>query len=318
VLAVILLIQTLTIAVPDPPTSPEYLPLRVAAAYGDFAREGLEVTLKPSRSEPAAAEALARAEVNLAATTLDSILRFGAPRGATMPRLAFGLTAAPPVALLASATVEPRIRSVEDLRGLRIAVSTPGAPERAWLTALLTAPPGPPIKANTISVGGRGATALALEQNAAEAALVREPQATDVLGGGQAVMLADLRDPTAVARTIGKPTVNAAVFVHPDRIVAVETLDAFRRALVAAEQRIASMDAAALVVQLPPDVVGVPEEFTRRIETMSRIYLPDGLVTPDQLAASIALIRAHVPLSPTTRIPPADELLIMGTRDRSR
>lgn len=303
---------------PDPPTSAEYLPLRVAAAYGEFAREGLDVTLRSARSELAAAEALARAEVNLAATTLDSTVRFGANTGTAVPRLVFGLTAAPPVALLASPTAEPKIRSLEDLRGLRVAVSTPGAPERAWLTSLLTAPPGPLIRANVVSVGSRGAPAAALEQGLVEAALVHEPDVTELLGASRAVLLADLRDPAAVTRAIGKATVNAAVFVHPDRIVAAETLEAFRRALLAAERRIATTDAATLAVQLPASVVGVPDQFARRIETMSRIYLPDGVVAPDQLGASLALIRAHLPLPPSLRLPPPEELLLTGTRERGR
>ena len=50
-LGLILLLQSLTIAVSGPATSPEYLPLRVAQAEGYFAREGLAVTLKTTRAE---------------------------------------------------------------------------------------------------------------------------------------------------------------------------------------------------------------------------------------------------------------------------
>src|SRR6266571_6997292 len=94
-LAVILLLQSLLVAVSGPPSSPEYLPLRVAQAEGHFRREGLEVTLRTTRAEPGAAEALAQGQADLAATTLDAILRFGPRIPGQSSRLVFGFTAAP-------------------------------------------------------------------------------------------------------------------------------------------------------------------------------------------------------------------------------
>src|ERR687887_271776 len=99
-LAVILAAQALTLAVSGPPTSSEYLPLRVAEAEGYFAREGLAVTLKTTRAEPGAAEALAQGQADLAATSLEAILRFGPRTSKQAPRLVLGLTAAPLVGLL--------------------------------------------------------------------------------------------------------------------------------------------------------------------------------------------------------------------------
>ena len=58
-------------------TSPEYFPLRVAEAEGFFTREGLEVTIQTTRAEPGAAEALVQGQADLAATSLDAMLRFG-------------------------------------------------------------------------------------------------------------------------------------------------------------------------------------------------------------------------------------------------
>jgi NitT/TauT family transport system substrate-binding protein len=308
----ILLLQALTLAIPDPATSPEYLPLRVAVAYGDFASEGLEVTLRPMRSEALAAEALARGTVDLAATTLDAVLRFGTRQSPVLPRLVFGLTAAPPVALLASATARPPIRSVEDLRGLRVGVGSPGAPERAWLSAVLTAPPGTPIRAEVVSVGAR-APAGALREGAVDAALVHEPGASDLLEAGHAVLLVDLRDPAAVARAVGQPTVNAAVFVGAGGAIRTEVLAAVRRALLAAERRVAAAPPSELAARLPAAAVGPGGEFARRLETTAGLYLPEGEVTAEQLAASIALIRAHLPVPGSLKIPRPADLLAPAT-----
>src|SRR5207237_1807803 len=90
VLALIVLLQTLTLAVSGPATSSEYLPIWVAAHDGHFARQGLTVNLKPTRSEVGAAEALAQGQADLAAASVEAMLRFGAREGQS-PRLLLGL-----------------------------------------------------------------------------------------------------------------------------------------------------------------------------------------------------------------------------------
>ena len=85
----VLLQATLTIATAGPATAPEYLPLWVAQAEGYFSQEKLAVALEPTRSEASAAEALARGQADLAATSLDAALMLGTPAGAP-PRLVFG------------------------------------------------------------------------------------------------------------------------------------------------------------------------------------------------------------------------------------
>src|SRR5216117_4146869 len=91
-LGLIVLVQTLTLAVSGPATSSEYLPIRVAEAEGYFAREGLEVRVRTTRAESGAAEALAQGQVDLTATTLEALLRFGPRAPGQTARLVFGLT----------------------------------------------------------------------------------------------------------------------------------------------------------------------------------------------------------------------------------
>src|SRR5947199_183268 len=93
--ALIVLLQALIFAVSGPPTSPEYLPVRVAEAEGYFAAEGLAVTVRTTRAESGAAEAVAQGQADLAATTLEAILRFGLRATTSQaPRLGLGVNAA--------------------------------------------------------------------------------------------------------------------------------------------------------------------------------------------------------------------------------
>lgn len=303
-----MLLQALTLVVSGPATSPEYLPLRVAEAEGYFAREGLAVTLKTTRAEPGAAEALAQGQADLAATSLEAILRFG-PRLATQaPRLVLGLTAAPPVILLVSDAHRTVVRSIEDLPGTRIGVSTPGAPEQAWFAWLLARAGLSVAQMWMVSRGERGVV-QAVETGDVHAALVYEPAASRLIASGQAHALVDLSSPAAVRQAVGAPTVNAAVFMRSDRRPRDRDLAAFARAVLAARRRILEADADTLAARLPSAVTAGPESFGVRLAASRDIYLQDGLVTVEQVRETLILVRAHLPLPVTARVPRPEDLI---------
>ncbi|MGH7313463.1 MAG: ABC transporter substrate-binding protein [Candidatus Rokuibacteriota bacterium] len=310
-LALIVLLQAFSVAVSGPPTSPEYLPLRVAQAEGYFSREGLSVTLKTTRSEVGAAEALAQGQVDAAATSLEALLRFGPRQPQQRARLVLGLTAAPAVALLVAARLADTVRSVDKLVGLRIGVTAPGAPEQAWLTAVLERGGLKPSEVDIVSLGSRG-LASAIARGDVQAGLIHEPLASQLLGEGRAAVLADLRSPDAVRHALGDVTVNAAVFVRTDRRPHDRVLTAFARAMLAAQRRLATAHASTLAERLPGGVVGLPEEFARRLEAARTLYLIDTVVEPEQVSRTIELIRARLPLAAAVRIPKAAELLHTG------
>ena len=291
-----------------PATSPQYLPLRVAAAEGDFAREGLDVRLRTTRAESGAAEALAQGQADLAATTLEAMLRFGPRQPTQHASLVFGLTAAPPCALVVGAAQAAAVRVVDDLAGLRVGVSTPGAPEHAWLGWLLARAGISVAQLHVVSVGTRGLVA-ALEAGEIHAGLAYEPDATRLLAEGRARLLADFRTPAAVARALGAGSVNAAVFARADRRPADADLARVARALMAAVARLRTAGAEALGAGLPARVVGAPTEFEARLAASRDLWLPDGLVSTEQVKQTIVIVRSHTPLPVSLRIPGAERLL---------
>jgi NitT/TauT family transport system substrate-binding protein len=312
-LAGIILAQALTLAVSGPTSSLEYLPLRVADAEGYFAKEGLTVTLRTTRAEPGGAEALTQGQAVLAATSLEAMLRFGPRTAKQAPRLVLGLTAAPPVALLVSDTQKDLVRSLADLPGTRVGLTAPGAPEQAWLVWLLARAGLSLAQLSLVSRGERGLV-QAVETGEVHAALVREPSASRLLGTGQAQMLVDLRTAAAVQQALGVGTVNAGVFMRADRPLRDRDLAAFTRAVLAAEQRIATAAASALAERLPTSITVPPDEFEARLAACRALYLPDGVVTLEQVRQTLTLIRAHVPLPVTARVPKPEELLYTPSR----
>jgi len=309
-IAWLVLLQTaLTIAVAGPPTSPEYLPLHVAQADGLFTAQQLSVTLRSTRSDTAAAEMLATGQAQLAATSLDAALRLGGTEGVP-PRLVWGLTAAPPVALLVAPGRVDTIRSAADLAGQTVAVPAPGTTEDQALGLLLARAGVPMHRVKVLSLGERG-VARALEGGEVAAGVLREPHVSRLVEGGKAVIAVDLRTAKDAAATLGGPTVGAALFARAGAEPPAATIRALRAALQAAVGRTISAEPAALQTTLPSAVIGSPADFALRLRSARDLFLADGRVPAETLERSLELLRARAPLPAKVKLPrKADRLLI--------
>ena len=299
-LGLILLVQALTVAVSSSPTAVAYLPIHVAQAEGYFTREGLAVTLRTTAGETEAASALFDRHVDLAATTLEIVVRRVPPRIAPGLRMVAGLTAAPSVALVGTSAGADPPRTLAALARRRIAIGAPG-PDETWLGTML-ARARLDARGVTIQAVGPLPAVQAVQSGDVAAAYVEEPFVSQLLAAGHTV-LADLRTVKAAAETLDAPTVHAAVFAHQERLLGPQTLAAFTRALLAAEARIAAGDAAALAAKLPAAFGARPDEFAARVAAAREAFLRDPTVSREQIRASLDIIRERMPLSPMVHLP---------------
>jgi NitT/TauT family transport system substrate-binding protein len=305
---VVLLQASLTIAVAGPATSPEYLPLHVAQAEGHFAAQKLAVTLRSVRSDAGAAEALASGQAQLAATSLDAALRLGGSDGVP-PRLVWGLTAAPPIALLVNPARSGTIRSAADLVGQTVAVPAPGTAEDQALAHLLARAGVPVHRVILRSLGERGA-ARALEGGEVAAAVLAEPYVSRLVEDGKAVVAVDLRTARGAAERLGGPTVNAALFAGAAAPPDAATLRAMAAALQAALARLITAEPAALETSLPAAVIGSSADFALRLRGARDLFLPGGRVSVEALERSIELVRSRAPLPAKVKLPRRAEQLL--------
>lgn len=291
----------ITIAVAGPASSPEYLPVHLAHAGGYFVQEKLQVTLKIERSEGDAALALARGRADIAATSLDAAYRLGHTAGAP-PQLLFGLTAAPPVALLVSPIHKDTVRSPSDLRGQPVGLPGIGTPEQAMLATILSRADVKVHQVPLRTFSNRG-LAGALEQGEVAAAVIADPWVTRLVAEDTASILVDLRTRAGAARWLGAETVHAAVFVRAEGRPGDPELAALVRALLRATAKVAEAPAEALAAVLPAAVTGQPDDFSLRVAGTRQIYLPRGQVTEDMLKASVAQARERSPFPAALKLP---------------
>jgi NitT/TauT family transport system substrate-binding protein len=304
----VLLQASLTIAVAGPATSPEYLPLHVAQAEGFFTAQNLTVTLRSYRSEPSAAEALASGHAALAGTSLDSALRLGAV-GGRLPRLVWGFTAAPPVALLVSPARKETFRSLADLVGQTVAVPAPGTPEDQALAFLLARAGVAPERVTLRSLGERGAV-RALRAGQVAAAVLSEPYVSRIVEDGDGAIAIDLRTARDAATWLGGPSVNAALFARAGAEPDAATLRGLSAALQAALTRVLSTAPPALADGLPAPTVGSPADFALRLAQARDLFLPGGRVSVEALEHGIELVRSRAPLPAKVKLPAVDRLLL--------
>jgi NitT/TauT family transport system substrate-binding protein len=297
----VLLQATLSIAVSGPVTNPEYWPLRVADTAGYFAEQGLTVTLETPRAEAAAAEDLSRGRVDLAATSIDAALQLGQVGGAP-PKLVFGLTAVPPVALLVPAALKDSVHGVADLVGKTVGLPAPGTAETVVFSSLLTAAGIRPPQVTVKSYGERR-LAGALESAAVTAAVLADPYATRLIEEGRAVALIDLRKRGDADRALGQPAVHAAVFARASTALGATALEPLARALLKAIDRLRTAGPDELATILPEAAVGFPEDFRARLLGARDIYLRDGWVSPEMLKASIALVQGRTVIPARVKMP---------------
>lgn len=306
----VLLQTTLAIGVAGPATSGEYLALRVAEAQGYFADEGLRVSLRTVRAETGAAEALARGQADLAATSLDAALRLGHVQGAP-PRLVFALTRSAPVALLVPTPLADSVRALTDLAGRTVGIPAPGTPEHTHLVWLL-ARAGVGIHRVSVRSFGEPGLAGAVESGAVAAAMIGEPWATRLIEDRKAVALADLRQPGATATWLGGETVHAAIFARADTRLGTPELLPLARALLRAVDRLAGAPPDELAARLGSPITGSPEDWPARLAGGRAVAIRDGWVTRETLERSLALVRRRSPIPVAVNLPRRLETLLLS------
>lgn len=305
----LLLQATLTIGVAGPATSPEYLPLRVADAAGYFKDEKLAVTLQGFRSSVNAAEALAGGRVDLAATTLDAALRVGHTRGVP-PRLIFGLTAAPPVALVVPTARQGEIREVTDLEGKTVGITAPGTPEAEALSALLANAGVRPERVTTASFGERR-LAQAVGADEVPAAVIGDPWLTRLARDGQVTVVADLRKVADAGRWLGGEGVHAAVFLAPESRLRAADLEPVARALLRAVRLVQTASPVELAALLRGAAVAEADDFALRVEGARAAFLAGGHVTEAALEGGLEMAQARARLPAIVKLKPLERLLFL-------
>jgi ABC-type nitrate/sulfonate/bicarbonate transport system substrate-binding protein len=258
-----------TIKIALPVASLESMPIYVAQAQNLFKKHNVDVEVITSRGGGEAMKAYISGDVQIVGTGFPEV---GLMRAKNVDvELFFAQTSRVPFGMIARK--DQNIKSVADLKGKTIAVTSPGS-----LTSNLAryfvqqAGLDPDKDVSLVSVGGGGEILGALKSGKADAAMLFEPFVTIGIQQGFATMLVDV--PEKLDAFSSSPLSTSKAFIAKGKD-AQGVFDALVEALV----YIHSNPSGTLEIAKKNFTSAVPEVLTAAYGRLSKWYSPNGKFT---------------------------------------
>ncbi len=255
------------------------LPVLVAQQLGYFKDEGLTVTLVDSPASPSPGELMKDGRADGAVAFYHHTFMSQADdKMVTQDVATLGVT--PALKLMVASRLHDKVRSLADLKGLRI--YTGGANSGKTTAANWLAARGGFGRLGYTAVApvSREAMAQALRDGGADAIVAHEPDASFYAASGAAFMLADLATPSGTRAALGEVFPSTAIYMPKAYVEAHrETVQHLVDACLRAVAFINSHDAEAILAVLPPKTAGKDRaEFLRTLASDKQMFATDGLM----------------------------------------
>lgn len=259
-----------------------WLPVHLAQSLGYIEQEGLMLAVSDVAGMSRGAEALLGGSVEVAGGNLLMALQLNAEGRAVQSFVMF--SERPNAAIVA--TPQSKIRTVADLKGRRVGISSPGSPTQLLLNYVLVSHGLSPDDITTVSVGAGATSIAALEHERVEAAsLVGSAITTIEKRYPGLTVLADLRTPEGALAVFGSPTFPSssllaeAQWLKTNAETAHRLVRAIKKAMVwirehSAEEALAQLPEAVRMADADADVESI--RFTQRALSEDGVLPVDG------------------------------------------
>ena len=280
-----------------------YLPTALAKAKGYFAEEGLDVEILDIKGGGSqAASALIGGSVDFSANAIDHAIKAKVQKKDLVAvhshvRLAM-------MALVVANKYKGEIKSIADLKGRPIGVTSPGSQTHMILGYLL-AKNG--VKADDVKIIGAGGNTmpLAIEKDSVHAGMMLDPFFTTFLKQGKGYALVDMFTIKGTQEAMGGEVQGTTLLTRPDVIAKrPATVQKMVNALVKANRLIAGSSGEQMAQMLPKDLAGDPKLYAESFEHAREGFPPDSLVSRDGVARVIETMRVFEAVPATLKIEP--------------
>lgn len=179
-----------------------YLPTVLAYELGYFKEQGLEIEMQNMSGGSKALQALQGGSADVVSGYYEHTIRMQVKEGKEITTFV-NFARYPGLVLVVSKKAEGRIKSVKDLKGANVGVSSPGSATHAFANFLLSKEGLKPSDISVVGIG-LGATAVAaLEQGSVDAAVLLDPAVTQLLNRDSIKILVDTRTEADTKTTFG-------------------------------------------------------------------------------------------------------------------
>ena len=280
-----------------------YLPTALAKSKGYFAEEGLDVEILDIKGGGSqAASALIGGSVDFSANAIDHAIKAKVQRKDLVA--IHSHVRLPVMGLVVANKYKGEIKSLADLRGRPVGVTSPGSQTHMVLGFLL-AKSG--VKANEVKIIGAGGSTvpLAIEKDSVHAGMMVDPFFTVFLKQGKGYALVDMFTAKGTLDAMGGEVQGTTLLTRPDVIAKrPATVQKMVNALVKANKFITSSSGEELAKSLPRELAGDPKLYAESFEHAREAFPPDSLVSREGVARVIETMRAFEAVPPGMKIEP--------------
>lgn len=258
-----------------------FLPLDLAIARDLFAEQGLDAEVVQLQSGTPTAQALLAGEVDFSTNAIDHVFK-AAAQGKDTLRMVMLLGRLPGMSLVIDSRLKDEIKTLADLKGRSLGVTSRGSATHMVLASLLLRA-GIRIEDVTIVEVKPAAMAAALENRQIVGGIALEPFATLFEEQGKTVRLADLATPEDSTRYLGGVYNQAGLLTRQDVLdQRPEVVRKAAAALQAALRLLQERTPEEIANMLPADVTGPNKaQYVRSLTKFRPYFSPDGVIPPE-------------------------------------
>ena len=280
-----------------------YLPTALAKSKGYFAEEGLDVEILDIKGGGSqAASALIGGSVDFSANAIDHAIKAKVQKKDLVAihshvRLAM-------MGLVVANKYKGEIKSIADLKGRPLGVTSPGSQTHMVLGFLL-ARNG--VKADEVKIIGAGGNTmpLAIEKDSVHAGMMLDPFFTVFLKQGKGYALVDMFTMKGTVDAMGGEVQGTTLLTRPDVIAKKPaTVQKMVNALVKANKFITSSSGEELAKSLPKDLAGDPKLYAESFEHAREGFPSDSLISREGVARVIETMRVFEAVPAGLKIEP--------------
>jgi NitT/TauT family transport system substrate-binding protein len=280
-----------------------YLPTALAKSKGYFAEEGLDVEILDIKGGGSqAASALIGGSVDFSANAIDHAIKAKVQKKDLVA--VHSHVRLPVMGLVVANKYKGEIKSLADLKGRPVGVTSPGSQTHMVLGFLL-AKSG--VKADEVKIIGAGGNTmpLAIEKDSVHAGMMVDPFFTVFLKQGKGYALVDMFTTRGTLDAMGGEVQGTTLLTRPDVIAKrPATVQKMVNALVKANKVITSSSGEELARSLPRELAGDPKLYAESFEHAREAFPPDSLVSREGVARVIETMRTFEAVPAGMKIEP--------------
>jgi len=280
-----------------------YLPTALAKSKGYFAEEGLDVEILDIKGGGSqAASALIGGSVDFSANAIDHAIKAKVQKKDLVA--IHSHVRLPVMGLVVANKYKGEIKSIADLKGRPLGVTSPGSQTHMILGYLL-AKGG--VKADDVKIIGAGGSTmpLAIEKDSVHAGMMLDPFFTVFLKQGKGYALVDMFTTKGTVEAMGGEVQGTTLLTRPDVIAKrPATVQKMVNALVRANKFIAGSSGEELAKALPKELAGDLKLYAESFEHAREAFPPDSLVSREGVARVIETMRVFEAVPAGMKIEP--------------